>query len=232
MTALAYPDNGQLSHITKEAVAAAIMHRTYNSLRGAGPEGRIIYREKPSKVLHTQFLLPRRKPSATAASYLEKDDVSSPAHIGTVGLTFQIANRHDKIIGVHVHAHIYVRILPSVGDLTSRKVVFRLSKDARSTILRHRREALRRAEEENKAVLGEEGRKNPAWLTIKTAATEAAEYAAFAELGVSRTALDGQTKQEAQCRMCRFPASGSSWKSFARVGVAMDDPGGRQRVTP
>jgi class 3 adenylate cyclase len=35
-----------------------------------------------------------------------------------------------------------------------------------------------------------------------------------------------------QCRMCRFPASGSSWKSFARVGVAMDDPGGRQRVTP
>ena len=32
-------------------------------------------------------------------------------------------------------------------------------------------------------------------------------------------------------RMCRFPASGSSWKSFAREGVAMDDPGCRQRVT-
>src|SRR4029077_14535178 len=31
--------------------------------------------------------------------------------------------------------------------------------------------------------------------------------------------------------MCRFPASGSSWKSFAREGVAMDDPGCRQRVT-
>jgi hypothetical protein len=35
-----------------------------------------------------------------------------------------------------------------------------------------------------------------------------------------------------QCRMCRFPASGSSWKSFAREGVAMDDPGCRQRATP
>src|SRR3984893_7051935 len=31
--------------------------------------------------------------------------------------------------------------------------------------------------------------------------------------------------------MCRFPASGSSWKSFARDGVAMDDPGCRQGVT-
>src|SRR6202521_1752310 len=31
--------------------------------------------------------------------------------------------------------------------------------------------------------------------------------------------------------MCRFPASGSSWKSCAREGVAMDDPGGGQRVT-
>jgi hypothetical protein len=30
--------------------------------------------------------------------------------------------------------------------------------------------------------------------------------------------------------MCRIPASGSSWKSFAREGVAMDDPGCRQRV--
>src|ERR1700686_3989481 len=31
--------------------------------------------------------------------------------------------------------------------------------------------------------------------------------------------------------MCRFPASGSSWKSFAREGVAMDDPGCRRGVT-
>ena len=76
-------------------------------------------------------------------------------------------------------------------------VVFRLSKDARSTILRHRRDALRRAEEQNKAVLGDEGRKSPAWINIKNAATETAEYAALAELGVSRTTLDGLTSQEA-----------------------------------
>src|ERR1700738_4126389 len=31
--------------------------------------------------------------------------------------------------------------------------------------------------------------------------------------------------------MCSFPASGSSWKIFAREGVAMDEPGGRQGVT-
>src|ERR1700694_5915628 len=31
--------------------------------------------------------------------------------------------------------------------------------------------------------------------------------------------------------MCSFPASGSSWKSFAREGVTMGDPGCRQGVT-
>src|SRR6202040_1465831 len=110
--------------LPKAAGGSAILHQTYNSLRGAGPQGRIIYREKPSKVLHTQFLLPRRKPSATAMMYLEKDDVSSPAHIGTLGLTFQIANRHDKTISVSVRACIYLRILPSVADLIAHPVVF------------------------------------------------------------------------------------------------------------
>src|SRR5258706_3518865 len=33
-----------------------------------------------------------------------------------------------------------------------------------------------------------------------------------------------------QTRMCRFPASGSSWESLAQGSVSMDDPGGRQRV--
>src|SRR5262245_20046807 len=101
---LTYPDPGDLAHTTKEAVASAILHQTYDRLRGAGQTGRIIYREKPAKVLHAQTLLPRRKPSATASSYLEKDDVTSPAHIGTVGLTFQIANRQDRSISVAIQA--------------------------------------------------------------------------------------------------------------------------------
>src|SRR5262245_15080131 len=33
-----------------------------------------------------------------------------------------------------------------------------------------------------------------------------------------------------QTRMCRFPASGSSWESLAHGGVTVDDPGGRQWV--
>src|SRR6516162_6752243 len=197
MTVLTYPDYGQLAHITKEAVASAILHRTYNMLRGAGPEGRVIYREKPAKVLHTQFLLPRRKLSATAISYLEKDDVSSPAHIGTVGLSFQIANWRDKTISVHVRACIYVRILPSTADLIARPVVFRLSKQARSIILRHLRDALRRAEEENEAILGVEGRKSAAWLAIKNSASDAAENDALVEMGISLSSLSGIERREA-----------------------------------
>src|SRR3954471_3254664 len=147
MTQLLYPSGNDVSHTTKEAVASAILHTMYDRLRGAGPVGRIIYREKPSKVIHTQHLLPRRRPSATAATYEEKDDVTSPAHIGTAGLTFQIADRADKSTTVSIHACIYLRMLPSKEDLASSKVVFRLAKSARSVILKHRREALRRAEE-------------------------------------------------------------------------------------
>jgi hypothetical protein len=188
MSPLTYPHASDLAHTTKEVVASAILHLTYDRLRGAGPTGRVIYREKPSKVLHAQNLLPRRKPSATAASYLEKDDVTSPAHIGTVGLTFQIANRHDRSISVAIRACIYLRVLPSTADLSASPVVFRLSKQARSVILRHRRDALRRAEEQNRAVLGDEGRKSATWLEIKNRATEEAQNSALLELGISRLA--------------------------------------------
>jgi len=197
MTQLLYPNGNDVAHATKEAVASSIMHRMYDRLRGAGPTGRTIYREKPSKVIHTQQLLPRRKPSATAATYAEKDDVTSPAHIGTAGLTFQIADRKDRAITVSIRACVYLRMLPSREDLAASKVVFRLAKNARSIILRHRREALRRAEDENRAVLGDEGRKSPAWLEIKTRVTEQAENAALLELGITPDVLASPARQDA-----------------------------------
>src|ERR1700730_16952614 len=137
MTQLLYPDGNDVTLTSKEAVASAILYQTYDRLRGAGPTGQIIYREKPSKVIHTQHLLPRRRPSSAAVTYAEKDDVTSPAHIGTAGLTFQIADRADRAITVSIRACIYLRMLPSMRDLSSSKVVFRLSKNARSIILRH-----------------------------------------------------------------------------------------------
>jgi hypothetical protein len=197
MTQLLYPNANDVAHATKEAVASAIIQRMYDRLRGAGETGRIIYREKPSKVIHTQHLLPRRKPSATAATYAEKDDLTSPAHIGTAGLTFQIADRKDRTITVSIRACIYLRMLPSRDDLSASKVVFRLAKNARSVILRHRREALRRAEDENRAVLGAEGRKSPAWLEIKNRVTEQAETAALLELGITPDVLASPARQDA-----------------------------------
>jgi len=197
MTQLLYPRSGDVAHATKEAVAASLVHRMYDRLRGAGPGGRTIYREKPSNVIHTQHLLPRRDPSPIAATYAEKDDVTSPAHIGTAGLTFQIFDRKDRAITVLIHASIYLRMLPSKQDLSASEVVFRLSKNARSVILRHRREALRKAEAENKAALGGEGRKSPAWLEIKARATEQAENAALQELGITPNVLVSAARQDA-----------------------------------
>ena len=197
MTELLYPNRNDVAHATKEAVASSIVHKMYDRLRGAGPAGRVIYREKPSKVIHTQHLLPRRRPSATAATYVEKDDVTSPAHIGTAGLTFQIADRKDRAITVSMRACIYLRMLPSKEDLTASRVVFRLAKSARSVILRHRREALRRAEDENRAILGDGGRKSEAWLEIKNRVTEHAEKAALLELGITPDILTSPARQDA-----------------------------------
>jgi hypothetical protein len=196
MTALTYPDNARLEHTTKEAVASAILHQTYNALRGAGPGGQIIYREKPAKVLHTQFLLPRRKASSTATTYHEREDISSPAHISTLGMGFQIADRRDRTIAVSIRACIYVRILPSTVDLVTRPVVFRLSKQARSVILRHRREALSKAREANKELLEQEGPQSAAWLEIKNGTVQAAEMRALEELGVAPTSLSELKTQE------------------------------------
>ncbi|MGN8546455.1 hypothetical protein ACQPTN_16985 [Bradyrhizobium sp. 13971] len=203
MTDLAYPSTGQSNYTSKEAVASAILHQTFDRLRGAGESGRIIYREKPSKLLLTQTLLPRRKPSPGAATYMDKEDVTSPSHIGTVGMTFQIADRRDKSITVSPKACIYLRILPSPEDLQRRPVVFRLSKDARSVIMRHRRDALREAEIANRDVLALDGKKSAAWQAIKEAATERAQVAALAELGIASTVLREVPKRET----LRFRAS-------------------------
>jgi len=196
MTPLLHPDVNLISHSVKEAVSSAILHQTYDRLRGAGDNGRFIYREKPAKVLHTQNLLPRRRPSATASSYLEKDDVTSPAHIGTLGLTFQIADLRDKSFTIAARCCIYVRILPSSSDLSALPVRFRISKRARSIILRRRREFLRDAQEENKAALGDDGRSSPLWPEIKKRAEEAAQKQALVELGVSPAGVDAMPRQE------------------------------------
>jgi hypothetical protein len=87
-------------------------------------------------------------------------------------------------------------MLPSSEDLAAAKVVFRLAKNARSVILRHRREALRRAEDENRAVLGDQGRKSPAWLEIKNRVTEQAENAALLELGITPDVLASPARQD------------------------------------
>jgi hypothetical protein len=184
MAALTYPDVRALSHTLKEAVSSAILHETYDRLRGADPFGRVIYREKPAKVLHAQNILPRRRPNPGASSYLEKDDVTKPSHIGTIGMSFQIADRKDLSLSISAKASIYLRVLPTAADLVERPVVFRMARQARSIILRHRREALRQAFEENAELRGDAGRKSDAWRAIQDKASAAARTEALREIGL------------------------------------------------
>jgi hypothetical protein len=196
MAALTYPDVRALSHTLKEAVSSAILHETYDRLRGADPFGRVIYREKPAKVLHAQNILPRRRPNPGASSYLEKDDVTKPSHIGTIGMSFQIADRKDRSLSISAKASIYLRVLPTAADLVERPVVFRMARQARSIILRHRREALRQAFEENAAILGDAGRKSEAWRAIQDKASAAARTEALREIGLDVASVAQMGAQE------------------------------------
>jgi hypothetical protein len=71
-----------------------------------------------------------------------------------------------------------------------------MAKDARSVILRHRREALRAAEEENRALLGDEGRRHAAWPEIQRRAAEGAQNKALEELGIQPASLNSMEKRE------------------------------------
>src|SRR5260221_6851653 len=105
-------------------------------------------------------------------------------------------------------------MLPSKEGLLASKGVFRLSMNARSVILRHRREVLRVAENDNRAILGDDGRKSPAWLDIKNRVTEEAERAALLELGIVPAILESPEREDV---LVSILAEGDE-------APAMDDP--------
>ena len=184
MAALIYPDVRALSHTLKEAVSSAILHETYDRLRGADPFGRVIYREKPAKVLHAQNILPRRRPNPGASSYLKKDDVTKPSHIGTIGMSFQIADRKDRSLSISARRQFTFAFSQPRRISSKGRSYFAWRGKLARIILRHRREALRQAFEENAELLGDAGRKSDEWRAIQDKASAAARTEALREIGL------------------------------------------------
>lgn len=97
----------------REAVVEAITHRTHDRLTGRGEHGRVLHGDSPTKLLAAGFLLPAQRRTAADGDGGASGDATSPIHISTVGISFQVSRGVPGAIRVRPKGSIYVRVLPS-----------------------------------------------------------------------------------------------------------------------
>lgn len=95
----------------KEAVADSLLNVTYARISGGGHFGHVLYGGKPRRLLSSGFLLP------AAETIGDADEVTSPIHISSHGLDFQISKSGKGRIAVKPNLSLYVRLLPNEDDL-------------------------------------------------------------------------------------------------------------------
>lgn len=97
----------------KEAVGDALLNILYDRVSGGGEFGQILYGARPSTLLVSGFLLPRK-------GIIDGDEVTSPIWISGHGLDFQIAKHGSGTIRLHPQFSLYVRIIPTAEDVKKR----------------------------------------------------------------------------------------------------------------
>src|SRR4051794_39369452 len=96
----------------KEAVCDAVLERARQVVTGDGAYGSVILNERPSRKLSSGFILPRLDAGG--------DDESSDIRIATHGIDFRIRPGGHGAIVVSPTLNVYVRALPSSGEMFAR----------------------------------------------------------------------------------------------------------------
>lgn len=96
----------------KEAVCDAVLERVRRVVSGEHAQSIPVLGDKPSRLLSSGFLLPRRNDG--------DDDVSSDIRIASHGLDFRIASVDVGRITVQASLWVYVRALPTSEELFAR----------------------------------------------------------------------------------------------------------------
>lgn len=102
--------NGGLTE-AKEAVIDGLLALTVQHCTGDGPTGAVIFAAKPSAKLVSGFLLPR-------FDHTGQDDDTSDIRLATMGMDLQLDAEVRGHITITPQLSIYVRVLPSWGDIT------------------------------------------------------------------------------------------------------------------
>ena len=163
----------------KEAVIEAVLRRSHDRLTGRGELGRIVTNDPATKAFAAGFLLPAMRKARSEEGESVETDITSPIHIATAGMSFQVASDVPGMIEVKPRGSIYVRVLPNAADLAKTGLTFGLRKEHRSELRKLKNGLIKKKLEE--VGLGhqsevEEERKRIAEIKVK------AQQEAFAEL--------------------------------------------------
>jgi len=127
----------------KEAVLDSLLNNLSARLSGRGEFYPVIYRDKPSAVLMSEFLLPMPQEER------DNDEEADPIRISSHGIDFQIDRAaQDTPIEIRVRGAVYVRILPRAEELAPGAILeakFPLTREIRRPHPGAAHEASRRA---------------------------------------------------------------------------------------
>lgn len=139
----------------KEAVVEGVVRRAHDRLTGRGDLGRVVLHDPPTKLFAAGFLLPALRRTSTSEGATLEVEITSPIHLATVGLSFQVARDVPGAIEVKPEGCVYVRILPDAADMAAAEITFGLRKDLRQEMRRQKSALVQRRLQE--ANLGQRG---------------------------------------------------------------------------
>jgi hypothetical protein len=138
------PNSSECSLTLKEAVIEGVVRHAHDLLTGRDDAGKILNRDSPSQILAAGFLLPSQRRTPIETPDGPDADATSPIHVSTVGLSFQIVAGTQQQITVFPKGSVYVRILPTSADLRDVPITFGLTKEARDFQRDRKKTAFRR----------------------------------------------------------------------------------------
>lgn len=137
------PTGAECPLALREAVVEGVVRRAHDRLTGRGAHGDVLFGDAPSRLLAAGFLLPARRQAAPDTPTGPENDATSPIHLSSIGMSFQIERQAAGEVAVTPQGAVYVRMLPTVEDLVRHPIAFGLHPDARRDLRSRKRDLLK-----------------------------------------------------------------------------------------
>lgn len=111
------PSDSNLSPTLKEAVTQGVVGRIYERVSGRGPDGEVLFGNKPRQALHAGFLLPVTQEFMAPEAPNMDEAIDRQVIIRTHGMDFQARDDRHWSLTIYPKARVYLRVLPTRQDL-------------------------------------------------------------------------------------------------------------------